>query len=189
MAYYREFPDTTAGQIERRSFWCSEEGCALIGQWLREGETVENVCVRYVGVSEPTIAKWRKRPEGELLDRTMRRTAEACDAMVEESLLKRALGYDVEEEDWELVEGEMRRVRVHRRHVPPDTKAALSWLYSRRSERWRAQQEPLDRSREARDRVQEVVVKVVAAAEEAAPGIKDETTSLTSAITTDGSDR
>ena len=165
MAAYREFPDTAQGKEERRAFWMSEEGVALIGQWLREGESIERVAEGYVGVSDVTLYKWARRPEGADLAREIRRSAEACDAMVERSLFRRAVGYEVEEEDWELVEGEMRRVRVHRRHVPGDVKAQLSWLYSRRSERWRASQEPLDRSREARERVQEVVVRVVAAAQ------------------------
>ena len=166
MAAYREFPDTAQGREDRRAFWISEEGVALIGQWLREGESVARIAEGYIGVSDATLYKWARRPEATELAREIRRSAEACDAMVERSLFQRAVGYEVEEEDWELVEGEMRRVRVHRRHVPGDVKAQLSWLYSRRSERWRAQQEPLDRAREARERVQEVVVRVVAAAQE-----------------------
>lgn len=170
MGAYREFPATAEGREARRGFWLSEEGVALIGQWLREGESVERVAVAYVGVADATLYKWARRPEGGALAREIRRSAEACDAMVERSLFRRAVGYEVEEEDWELVEGEMRRVRVRRRHVPGDVKAQLSWLYSRRPERWRASQEPLDRSREARERVQEVVVRVVAAAQGAAEG-------------------
>ena len=63
---------------------------------------------------------------------------------VEEALLKRATGYDYEEDTWELVEGELRLTKKCRKHVPPDVKAILSWLYNRLPNQWRATQEPLE---------------------------------------------
>ena len=38
----------------------------------------------------------------------------------------------------------MRRTKVSQKHIPPDVKACLSWLFNRRPDRWRATQEPLE---------------------------------------------
>lgn len=159
---YIEFEDSNAGRAERKEFWLSPDGVGLIAGWRREGMTVEEIALRQVGVSFSTWRRWVK--ESPELDQALRQSQDAVNAAVEASLLKRALGYEVDEETFELVEGEMRRTKVVRKHVPPDTKACLAWLYSRRSDRWRSQQEPLDGS----SRVAEAVDAVTVAIEEAA---------------------
>ena len=42
------------------------------------------------------------------------------------------------------MEGELRVSKVTEKHVPPDVKAILSWLYNRLPGQWRAVQEPLE---------------------------------------------
>jgi len=160
---YVEFPDTKEGMEERRAFWSSPDGAALVAGWRREGLPLDEIAVKYVGVSATTFRKWRYSSQD--LDRAIRQTDELVDAMVEESLLKRALGYDAVEVDEELVEGEMRVVSRRTRHVPADTKACLSWLYSRRPDRWRAQQDPRDATAEQLRQVKDVLVSIASAAE------------------------
>lgn len=163
---YKEFPDTNAGHIARKEFWLSDEGLELIAGFRREGETIEEIFQGRVGITETTWRRWLAGSDG--LRSAISQTDEYVNCLVEQSLLRRALGYEVVEVDEELVEGEMRVVRRRHRHVPPDTKAALSWLYSRRPDRWRAVQDPRDASTEQLRAVDTVLVSVVSASSEAA---------------------
>lgn len=163
---YIDFENTEAGKRERKAFWLSPDGIELISGFRREGESLEQIALRRVGVSDRTLDRWRR--ESEDLERALRQTDDLVNAAVEASLLKRALGYTVVEETEELVEGEMRVVRRSTRHVPPDTKACLSWLYSRRSDRWRIQQEPIDATTEELLAARDVLVTIERAAEGAA---------------------
>ena len=164
---YVEFPRTPQGNRDRFEFWTGPEGLELIRQWRREGLSMEEIALRHVGVVDNTFKRWRMRSEE--LDRAIRQTDELTNAKVERSLLQRALGYDAVEVEEELVEGELRVTRRTTRHVPADTKAALSWLFSRRPDRWRAQQAPLDSSREELEAVRDVVVSITEAAKAGAP--------------------
>lgn len=56
---------------------------------------------------------------------------------VKEALLRRALGYDYEEKVVEAArDGKQGKVRVIKRHVPPDTKAIEKVLEEIRRGRW-----------------------------------------------------
>lgn len=169
---YMDFPKSDKGMKERKAFWLSEQGVTLIAGWRREGMTIEEITLRQCGVSETTFRRWCK--ESEALESALRCAQDSVNAKVEESLLKRALGYVDEEETWELVEGEMRRVKVVRKPVPPDVKACLSWLYSRRSDRWRAIQEPRDTTSEDIADVKNVLVSIVNVATGALPEAQPE---------------
>lgn len=161
---YIDFPEGPQGIRERKQFWLSDEGIQLIAGWRREGIDLDEIALRYIGISDSTMRRWTK--ECAALEQALRMSQDTVNAMVEASLLKRALGYDAVEDTWELVEGEMRKVRSTVRHIPPDTKACMSWLFSRRSDRWRAQQEPIDASSEAIAGVKEVLVSIARASEE-----------------------
>lgn len=66
---------------------------------------------------------------------------EIADARVEASLYQRANGYDVEDEEVKVINGEIVKVTV-RRHIPIDTVAALAWLNNRRRDHWSRNPEP-----------------------------------------------
>ena len=158
---YIEFEDTEEGKRERKEFWMSDDGIQLVAGFRREGAGLQRISA-LIGISENTLRKWRNQEPR--LEAAIRQTDELVNAMVENALLRRALGYSTVEVDEELVEGEMRVVRRRERHVPPDTKACLSWLYSRRSDRWRIQQAPLDASAEEIAAVKDVLVTIATAA-------------------------
>ena len=163
---YIDFPDTNEGNSERKAFWLSDAGIQLVAGFRREGASLERIAY-LIGISENTLRKWRSQEPK--MEAAIHQTDELVNAMVENALLKRALGYSTVEVDEELVEGEMRIVRRREKHVPPDTKACLSWLYSRRSDRWRIQQAPLDASAEEIAAVKDVLVTIATAATEALP--------------------
>lgn len=147
---------------ERKAFWLSRDGIELVAGLRREGETVDEIALKHMGVSFSTLNRWcNESPD---LNRALRTTQDAVNAMVESSLLKRALGYTAEEEVWELQDGRMVRTKIVKKHVPGDTKAMLAWLYSRRGDRWRSQQEPLDSTQEDIIDVKNVLVEIEKAA-------------------------
>ena len=134
---YIDFPNSQAGMKERKQFWMSEDGITLINQWRREGHSYDEIATRYIGIGSTTMWRWTK--ESPELAQALRVSQDVTNSRVEESLLKRALGYDYEEVTEELIEGQMRTTKVVKKHVSPDVKACLSWLFSRRPDRWRAQ--------------------------------------------------
>lgn len=164
---YMEFADTAEGRKERYAFWTGEDGLQLVRQWRREGASFERLSA-LMGVACSTLSKWRSREPR--LEAAIKQTDDLVDAMVENALLKRALGYTAQEVEEELVEGEMRVVRRRERHFAPDTKACLSWLYSRRSDRWRVQQAPLDTTADEVLQAKQVLVTIARAAGEALRG-------------------
>jgi hypothetical protein len=63
-----------------------------------------------------------------------------ADERVEQSLYRRAMGYEHDEDDIRVVGGEI-KVTATRKHYPPDTTAAIFWLKNRRPDEWRDKQE------------------------------------------------
>lgn len=139
---YIDFPPDIKGQKDRKKFWLSEEGLTLIAGWRRNGVPLTKIATDYVGVSKTGFFGWYK--ESDELRKACAVSLEVANSSVEEALLKRAQGYDYWEESWELIEGELRLARKYKRHVPPDVKAILSWLYNRLPGQWRAVQEPIE---------------------------------------------
>lgn len=141
---FKDFPDTPKGRKERRAYYESEDGLLLIESWRRKGTRLEDIAVDYIGISKEAFRKWRR--ESPSIQRACNTAIEVCNSSVERSLLKRATGYDYWEEVWELVEGDMMLTRKYKRHVPPDTKAILAWLYNHLPNMYRTSQEPLEQT-------------------------------------------
>ncbi len=140
---YVDFPEGLKGQKERKAFWLSEPGLKLIAGWRRQGTPLAKIAEDYIGVSRTAFfGHWLK--ESEDLRKAIAVSKEVADLTVEEALYKRAVGYDYWEEQWELIEGELRLAKKWKKHVPPDVKAILHWLYNRMPTQWRAVQEPLE---------------------------------------------
>ena len=85
-----------------------------------------------------SLSDWKnKHPE--ILD-ALKKGKEVVDIEVENALLKRALGYDVEERVVEESDVNGRKTRTTVRHVPADVTAQIFWLKNRRPEVWREKQ-------------------------------------------------
>jgi len=173
---YKEFPNTPAGRKERIAFYESENGIALIGEWRRQGIKVEDIAKEYIGISVEAFRKWRLKNRD--IQKALDEAIEICNAHVETALYKRACGYDYTEETHELIEGEMRLTKTVTKHVPPETKAIMQWLYNHMPNRYRAVQEPLEAT-EYQDTVKEILVamkEVAESGEDRQIEIKDSTT-------------
>ena len=131
--------------------------------WRRNGIPLTTIATEYVGVSKTAFWGWYKSSED--LRRVCAVGKDIADMTVEDALFRRAVGYDYWEETWELVEGEIILTRKFKKHMPPDTKAIMQWLYNRLPAVWRAQQEPLEQTQYA-----ETVKSILVAMKEVAEG-------------------
>lgn len=92
----------------------------------------------FFDVSVSTINLWKvQHPE---FSESVKVPKAEADDKVEQSLYRRAMGYEHDEVDIRVVGGEI--VETHlRKHYPPDTTAAIFWLKNRRPAEWRDKQE------------------------------------------------
>lgn len=139
---YIDFPEGLENQKKRKAFWLSSDGIALIAGWRRNGVPLTEIAEKNIGVSKTAFWGWYRQSEE--LRRACAVSKEIADYTVEDALYRRAVGYNYEEKVFELVEGEVRLTKVLEKHLPPDTKAIMQWLFNRRPEVWRAIQEPLE---------------------------------------------
>lgn len=155
---YTDYPDKFAKKVD---WWRTDQGLSLIRGWRAQGKSIKDV-VAAMGVDPRTFRSWRKQyPE---FDEAMEVGMEVANANVAQALYKRACGYDYWEETWELVEGELILVRKIKKHLPPDTKAILHWLWSRMPNEWRAVQEPIEETKYL-DTIQNILIAMKNTAE------------------------
>lgn len=64
----------------------------------------------------------------------------AADESVQESLYRRAMGYEHDEVDIRVVNGEIIQTPI-RKYYPPDSTAMIFWLKNRKPTEWREKQE------------------------------------------------
>ena len=116
--------------MARRSKYDPETFPGLAEGWAREGLTDEQIA-RKLGVALSTFYAYQKQhPE---FVESLKRGKAPVDFQVESALLKRALGYDVEE----ISQQGKRRVK----HIPPDVTACIFWLKNRKPAEWRDKRE------------------------------------------------
>ena len=120
--------------------WITEEGLLKLEGWARDGLTDEQIA-HNIGISRQTLYEWKKRyPD---IDDALKKGKEVVDIMVENALLKRALGYRYEEVTYEsiIIEGEeprpAQKVKTVVKEAQPDTTAQIFWLKNRRPDKWR----------------------------------------------------
>lgn len=125
------------GKHER---WRTEEGKTLLSSWAKDGLTDEQIAKK-IGISRSTLAEWKKRyPD---ISDTLKKSKEVADAVVEDSLYKRAVGYRYDEVTYERVKnaktGEFEKVETKRvtKEVQPDVAAQIFWLKNRRPDKWK----------------------------------------------------
>lgn len=104
----------------------------------KKGATNENLAT-LLGCGLTTIKKLKK--DYPLFADLLKTGREIADNLVENALFKRATGYDYEEVVTEVRlnhdgTGQTTFVKKTRKHVPPETAAALAWLFNRRPKDW-----------------------------------------------------
>ena len=110
--------------------WLKKDKLILLEGWARDGLTDEQIA-KNIGISRASLYEWKKK-EVDIFD-ALKKGKEVIDFEVENALLKRALGYEYEEETYE--NGIL--TKKVKKQVPPDTTAQIFWLKNRKKEQWR----------------------------------------------------
>ena len=105
--------------------------------WTREGATEESIAKK-LGIAYSTFKEYKKK-ESALSD-TLKNNRVIADFEVENSLFKRANGYEYEEVKTMIEhtdEGvEKKRIEKTRKYLAPDTTAQIFWLKNRKKTEW-----------------------------------------------------
>lgn len=119
--------------------WLTEDGLTLLQGWARNGLTDEQIA-HNCGVGLTTLKRWKD--EQQSIRAALKDGKEIIDLLVENALLKRALGYTYEEKTYEnglTKDGKMGMAlsKIVRKEVQPDTTAQIFWLKNRKRVDWR----------------------------------------------------
>lgn len=117
--------------------WLEKDKLILLEGWARDGLTDEQIA-KNIGIATSTFYEWKKK-ELEFSE-ALKKGKEVIDFEVENALLKRALGYEYEEE---IYENGILTKKV-KKQVAPDTTAQIFWLKNRQVKKWRDKVEIAD---------------------------------------------
>ena len=131
--------------------WLEPEGLLKIEAWARDGLTDEQIAYN-MGINVATLYRYKKS-YCEICE-ALKRGKDVVDMMVENALLKRALGYSYTEITKErLVDtvnkkrhplnedtGELVVTKEVKKEIPPDVTAIIYWLKNRKPEIWKDKQ-------------------------------------------------
>lgn len=134
----------------------------LIQGMAREGLTQQQIA-NNLGISIDTLIE-NKKKYSEFND-ALKKGKEVIDFEVENALLKRALGYEYEEETYE--NGIL--TKKVKKQVPPDTTAQIFWLKNRKPNNWKDRVET-DEDKEAVANASQVIAKIRKVAQEYTDG-------------------
>lgn len=134
----------------------------LIQGMAREGLTQQQIA-NNLGISIDTLIE-NKKKYSEFND-ALKKGKEVIDFEVENALLKRALGYEYEEETYE--NGIL--TKKVKKHVAPDTTAQIFWLKNRKPNTWKDRVET-DEDKEAVANASQVIAKIRKVAQEYTDG-------------------
>lgn len=128
-------------------YWLTEDGLNLIKGWSREGltdkEIAENMKIAY-----STFRVWRDKNPA--LSAALKESKEIADFNVENSLYKRANGYEYTEVTKEMRVNpktgnyELMITKEVTKQIIPDTTAQIFWLKNRQPDKWREKIEKTD---------------------------------------------
>lgn len=103
------------------------------GKLCEMGATDANLA-DFFEVAISTINLWKiQYPE---FSESLSKYKQIADQMVEQSLYRRAMGYEHDETDIRVVEGKIVQTPI-RKFYPPDTTAMIFWLKNRKAGEWR----------------------------------------------------
>lgn len=129
-----------AGRKGKYEYWISPDGLLLIEGWARDGLSKEQIA-KNIGVRVETIIDWEKRfPQ---FSKALKKGREVVVCELENALIKRAKGYEVEETTEELKWNQVthkRELMVTKRikkHIAPDTGALAFALKNYAPDKWR----------------------------------------------------
>lgn len=116
----------------------NEDFPLLAEMYAREGMRDVDICKK-LGISKDTFYTYiKKYPD---FSEAIKRGKAPVDFQVENAMLKRALGYDYEEEtiEYENQDGKpaIKSKKTIKKHIPSDVGAGIFWLTNRNNDKWK----------------------------------------------------
>ena len=109
--------------------WLEPDSLIKLQSWARDGLIDEQIA-KNMGITTTTLYEWKRTFSS--ISESLKKGKEVVDIEVENALLRRALGYEYEE-DCSTKEGVVRL----RKYSHPDTTAQIFWLKNRKPKNWR----------------------------------------------------
>ena len=114
--------------------WLEPDNLILLESWARNGLTDEQIASN-MGINVATLYTWKNKYNE--ISESLKRGKEVVDTLVENAMLKRALGYEYEEVSEKYEMGILTERKVTKKQVVPDTTAQIFWLKNRKASIWR----------------------------------------------------
>ena len=118
--------------------WLEPDGLICLEAWARDGLTDEQIAGK-MDIGVRTLYEWKNKHSQ--ISQSLKRGKEPVDIEVENSLLKRALGYEYEEIKEEYEHNNLTKRVVTKKEVIPDVTAQIYWLKNRKPDKWRDKRE------------------------------------------------
>lgn len=119
------------------------------------GATDQNLADAF-GISVRTLGRWKV--EHKEFWQALKTNKSAFDDQVEAALFQRAMGYSCEETKIHVIDDKIVETTVTK-HYPPESRAALAWLYNRRGKYWHPK--PTDEDEDNVPEPQKITIEVV----------------------------
>lgn len=131
---------SNAGRKGLYKEWLEADNLIRLEGWARNGLTDEMIA-HNIGITTTTLYDWKKKyPQ---FAEAIKRGKEVVDIMVENALLKSALGYSYDEVvkerifDYETETSKVVEVKRTTKEVAPNPTSLIFWLKNRQPEKWR----------------------------------------------------
>ena len=134
-----------------KDYRLTDDGLTLLKGWARDGLTDEQIA-NNCGIRRQTLYEWKKKYSD--INDTLKKSKSIVDYEVENSLLKKAFGYnakvlkhikvkkvDYNDDGYKVNEHEEIVEVYDEVHIPADTTAQIFWLKNRKPDKWREKQQ------------------------------------------------
>ena len=135
---------SNAGRKGQYREWLEPDKLLLLEAWARNGLTDEHIASN-IGIAVGTLYDWKKKYSE--FANALKKGKEVMDIMVENALIKSAMGYSYDEitqeahYNSEKEELEMVVTKVVTKHVQPNPTSMIFFLKNRKPEDWRDKKE------------------------------------------------
>lgn len=108
--------------------------------WMARAGLIDAEIAGELGIDTRTLYRWkRQHPE---LCHALKESKAVVDHMVEDALLKRAMGFEyTERKEVTDADGKPISITEATRTIPPDVTACIFWLKNRKPKEWRDKQQ------------------------------------------------
>lgn len=131
---------SNAGRKGLYKEWLEADNLILLEGWARDGLTDEQIA-HNIGINVSTLYAWKVKYKD--FSEALKRGKEVVDILVENALLKSAMGYRFDEVVQERIynpetgESEIVEVKRTTKDVAPNSTSLIFWLKNRQPAKWR----------------------------------------------------